>query len=250
MKIQIDSFTDEQLLNLVNNTITEKTEFSPNDFSGGSVILTTTHNNTIKKYKVSLYFGYKGKHPINRQIEISEGLYFIWAKAIMVKVFSLNVQAVGMDINELNSLMQDRKNDESSNSNSNSNLSNSSIDTGDTTVPTTVPTKSEEAITVANYLLTKIIDNKPNFICKNIQAWIDDVDKAIRIDKRSKAELIGCIDWIYTNPKGAFWMPNILSGKKLREKFDTMEAQMMASGGKNEQALKNLQMIEDKYNEN
>lgn len=247
--MNIDSFTDEQLLNLVNNTIAEKTEFAPKDFSGGSVILTTTHNNTIKKYKVSLYFGYKGKHSINRQIEISQDLYFIWAKAIMVKVFSLDVETVGMGLNELNSLMQDRKNDESSNSNSNSNLSNSSIENGDTTVPTTVLVKSE-AIRVANHLLANILQNKPNFLCKNLQAWIDEIDKAIRLDKRTEEELLSCINWIYTTPKGAFWIANIQSGKKLREKFDTMEAQMMASGSKNEQALKNLQMIEDNYNEN
>jgi len=82
---------------------------------------------------------------------------------------------------------------------------------------------------VALYLLGKINNNKPNFKQPNLNTWISDIDKAIRIDKRTRNELIGCIDWIYTTKEGNFWIPNILSGKKLREKFDTMEAQMMRS---------------------
>ena len=58
--------------------------------------------------------------------------------------------------------------------------------------------------------------------------WHQDIEKAIRIDKRTDQELIACIDWIYSGD-GDFWRPNILSGKKLREKFDTMEAQMISS---------------------
>ena len=105
-----DSFTDEQLLNLVNNTILEKTEFQPEDFTGGAVIVTSTHNNTIKRYRISLYFGYKGNHSINRQINISKDLYFIWAKAILTKVFSMDAINSGMDINELNKLMNNDSN--------------------------------------------------------------------------------------------------------------------------------------------
>ncbi len=78
---------------------------------------------------------------------------------------------------------------------------------------------------VSEYLLSKILTNKPNFRKPNLETWSKDIDLAIRIDKRTESELIGCINWIYTD-QGSFWIPNILSAKKLREKFDTMESQM------------------------
>jgi len=82
---------------------------------------------------------------------------------------------------------------------------------------------------IADYLLWKIKQSKPNFKQPNMQIWASDIDKAIRIDNRTKDELIGCINWMYSTKKGEFWVSNILSGKKLREKFDTMESQMMRS---------------------
>jgi len=103
---------------------------------------------------------------------------------------------------------------------------------------------------IVNYLLKKIIENKPNFSygISTLERWTDDIDKAIRIDKRTETELIGAIDWIYSTDKGSFWIPNIMSGKKLREKFDTMEAQMMQTNHKNIQSQNNLKIIEDMYN--
>lgn len=92
---------------------------------------------------------------------------------------------------------------------------------------------------VADYLLFKIKHEKPNFKQPNLQQWAADIDKAIRIDKRTKDELIGCINWIYSK-QGEFWAPNIMSGKKLREKFDTMEAQMMRS-----REYKNAKVIQE-----
>ncbi len=224
-----DSFTDEQMLNLVNNTIITKTEFTPLDFTGGSVILTTTHNNTNKKFKVSLYFGYKGKHSVNRQVTISKDLYYIWAKAILVKAYSMDAVNTGMDLNELNSLMK-------STSNSNSNISNSSnsMKSGDNPGTTPVPIAISETKIIANrvsmHLLSKIQGIKPNFVCDNISSWDKDIDRAIRLDKRTEDQLIGCIDYIYTG-KGDFWIPNIMSGKKLREKFDTIEMQKIDPKG-------------------
>jgi len=87
----------------------------------------------------------------------------------------------------------------------------------------------QEALEVARYLYKRIKQDKPNFAKPPsiIEKWAVDIDKAIRIDKRSKTELLNCIDWIYETDAGNFWIPNILSGKKLRDKFDIMEAQMM-----------------------
>lgn len=99
------SFTDEQLLNLVNNTIKQKTEFNNNDFTGGSVQITSTNEHQLIKYKVSLFFGYKNKNPISRTIDISEDLVSIWQTALLAKVKNLQVSKNGMNYSELNSLM-------------------------------------------------------------------------------------------------------------------------------------------------
>ncbi len=162
-----DSFTDEQLLNLVNNTIETKTEFTRNDFTGGAVIVTTTHNNTIKKFKVSLYFGYKGKHSINRQIEISRESYYVWSKAILIKVFSLDMANVGMDLNELNSLM---------NNMSISNTSNSS-EFGDTPVPTTVPKKDKPFSFTLSRLTS--VENLSKSYLTHLKDYIEESNKSL-----------------------------------------------------------------------
>ena len=100
-----------------------------------------------------------------------------------------------------------------------------------------------------NYLLNKIVEFQPNFTPpSNLNTWTKDIDRAIRLDNRTEDQLVGCINWIYNNPKGSFWIPNIHSGKKLREKYNTMESQMMQSNSKNEQTMKNLKIAEDIYN--
>lgn len=109
------SFTDEQLLNLVNNTIKNKTEFEINEFTGGSVQITSTNNNQITKYRVSLFFGYKQKNPISRTIDINEGLVSIWLNAIHLKVKSIQAKDNGMDYSELNALMNNIPNKVDSN---------------------------------------------------------------------------------------------------------------------------------------
>lgn len=80
---------------------------------------------------------------------------------------------------------------------------------------------------IAKYLFNKILSNNPSFK-GNSKVWEKDIEKCIRIDERKKEELINCINWIYS-PKGSFWIPNIMSGKKLREKFDTMNMQVINS---------------------
>ena len=99
------SFTDEQLLNLVNNTIKTKTEFEINDFTGGSIQITSTNNHQLIKYKVSLFFGYSNRNAISKTFSIKEDFVTIWQKAILLKVKSLQVANNGMDYSELNALM-------------------------------------------------------------------------------------------------------------------------------------------------
>ena len=56
----------------------------------------------------------------------------------------------------------------------------------------------------------------------NLQRWTDDIRKMIEIDKRTEDQVSRMIDW---SQKNSFWSANILSARKLREKYDTMAAQ-------------------------
>jgi len=100
------------------------------------------------------------------------------------------------------------------------------------------------AIRISAYLHAKILGFKPNFK-QSTRSWEMDIERAIRLDGRTEQQLVGCIDWIYSTDKGSFWIPNVMSGFKLRQKFDMMEAQIMNSNNKNEQLEKNLKMMEE-----
>lgn len=62
---------------LINNT-----EFTSEQFTGASVIQTITHDRTVVKYKVSLYFGYVDKKPISRVLEIDKELFLLIPSAL------------------------------------------------------------------------------------------------------------------------------------------------------------------------
>lgn len=53
--------------------------------------------------------------------------------------------------------------------------------------------------------------------------WAGDIDRLIRIDGHTPEEIEPVIRWCQADP---FWQANVRSGKKLRDKFDTLEAQM------------------------
>lgn len=100
------SFSDEQLLNLVNNTIKTKSDFKLEDFTGGGVQITSTHNHKIIKYKIYLTFGYDNKRNSRSYSEdISDDISFIWQKAIALKVKSMQALNVGSSLSDLNKLM-------------------------------------------------------------------------------------------------------------------------------------------------
>lgn len=77
---------------------------------------------------------------------------------------------------------------------------------------------------IATYLFNKILSNNPSFK-GNCKVWEKDIEKCLRIDERRKEDLVNCIDWIYS-AKGSFWIPNIMSGRKLRDKYDQLFMQM------------------------
>ncbi len=92
--------------------------------------------------------------------------------------------------------------------------------------------QSPEAIEVATYLLDAIRSHTPDFTPvggdddATRAKWARDIDKAIRVDGRTPERLRKAIDWIHRTPgKGEFWRPNVMSGKKLRDQYETMRAQ-------------------------
>jgi len=85
----------------------------------------------------------------------------------------------------------------------------------------------KEAIEISEYLATKLLSSIDNYKAPTnptISAWAKDIDRAIRLDNRTKQQLIEKINWIH-NGGGSFWIGNIKSGKKLRDQFDTLTAQ-------------------------
>ncbi len=74
-------------------------------------------------------------------------------------------------------------------------------------------------------LLKKIIERQPNFKRPDMSKWQEEVRQAILADGRTERELLGCIEWVFSNNDG-FWRKIIINTRKLREKFDSMEAQM------------------------
>lgn len=100
------SFSDEQLLNLVNNTIIKKSKNNIDDFTGGGVQITSTYNHKIIKHKIYLTFGYDEKrNSISYSEDIEEDISMIWHQAIMLKVKSMQTMSTGSSLSELNDLM-------------------------------------------------------------------------------------------------------------------------------------------------
>lgn len=82
-------------------------------------------------------------------------------------------------------------------------------------------------------LAERMRQNKPD--CKlpgNFQDWCRHVDLMIRIDGRTPKQIQ---DVIVFCQKDAFWQSNILSTKKLREKFDQLSMKMRSPAAKKPQ---------------
>lgn len=164
----IDSFTDEQLLNLVNNTIKTKSEFDTKDFTGGGVQITSTYNHKIIKYKIYLTFGYDEKRNSKSYSEdIEEDISFIWQKAIMLKVKSMQTLNTGSTLSDLNKLMNtDSKIEIVDNKDRDRDKECNDI------VPTSLRTQKEKKKSLAIQISDKILEAK-GFINENaLDEWL------------------------------------------------------------------------------
>ena len=73
---------------------------------------------------------------------------------------------------------------------------------------------------LSQYLFSKMVQNNPEAKKPNYQLWADDIRKMVELDGRTPQQVQGMIDWSQSDE---FWKTNILSAKKLREKYDQMK---------------------------
>lgn len=76
---------------------------------------------------------------------------------------------------------------------------------------------------LAKYLFELIRKNNPTHKEPNLQFWAKHIDYMIRIDKRKVEDIEAMIRWCQQDD---FWYKNILSTKKLRERYDQLYPQM------------------------
>jgi len=93
-----------------------------------------------------------------------------------------------------------------------------------------------ESLAIAHRVATNLLDaikqydstHRYHSNLPSLSSWIKDIDRAVRLDKRTEGQLNYVIDYIFkaNGRNSAFWAGNIESGKKLREKFDTIKNQI------------------------
>lgn len=96
------------------------------------------------------------------------------------------------------------------------------------------PTSSPDALRLSDLLGYLILENNPgNTALSNgkreatVTRWAADIDKLIRLDGKTPVEIERVIHWCQAD---SFWMTNILSGAKLREKWDQLTVKMQGNG--------------------
>ena len=93
---------------------------------------------------------------------------------------------------------------------------------------------------LSKVLADKILKNNPKHkdlsngkFNATVMRWSKDIEKMLRIDKRTEKDVLNAINFSQSDN---FWQCNILSGKKLREKYDALYLKM----NKNTKAWENI----------
>ncbi|HXJ88888.1 MAG TPA: DUF1376 domain-containing protein [Candidatus Binatia bacterium] len=89
---------------------------------------------------------------------------------------------------------------------------------------------SDEGKKLAALLRTEILRNKPDFrVPPNLESsWGLIADRMVRIDQRDPEVIASIIRW---SQRDEFWRANVLSMKKLREKFDQLQIKSEITSG-------------------
>ncbi len=94
--------------------------------------------------------------------------------------------------------------------------------------------ESSEEFQLAKLLFDEIRMRKPDFKEQNLQAWARHIDLMMHKDNRKPDRIAQVIRWVQAdsgNGSWQGWQNNILSAKKLREKFDKLELSMEKNNG-------------------
>lgn len=83
-------------------------------------------------------------------------------------------------------------------------------------------TPTEQPYRIAEHLYKRILEHQPDLRKPDLQKWADEVRLAHERDGRDYGKLNKLVDWAQDND---FWQANILSAKKLREKYDILTGQ-------------------------
>lgn len=116
--MNISEKEENKYINLIDNMIHEKTEFDVEDFTGGSIQISSTYKNKMTNYKISLFFGYRNKVAVTRTFDIQENSLSIWLDALYIKTKSILNSDVDINMNEIELMMENNKalsNEEESN---------------------------------------------------------------------------------------------------------------------------------------
>lgn len=76
---------------------------------------------------------------------------------------------------------------------------------------------------LADFFVSEIRKNKPDFKEPNLQGWAEDFRKILDLDKRDKSEVSRLIRWVQQDD---FEMVNVLSPSKLRTRYDNLAMKM------------------------
>lgn len=99
-----------------------------------------------------------------------------------------------------------------------------------------------EALRLSN-LLADLIEENGALRPKVTEAWWQSVDRMMRIDKRTPEQIERAMRWSQAHE---FWRSNILSPRKLREKYETLRLQAQTSNRANGSGLSTIERM---YNE-
>jgi hypothetical protein len=82
-------------------------------------------------------------------------------------------------------------------------------------------------------------------LTKVFTRWADSIRLLVEKDKREVSTVEKIIKWCQS--PGNFWIPNILSGKTLRDKFATLYSQYMRDAGKYKNVIKHKKIKDKKF---
>lgn len=83
---------------------------------------------------------------------------------------------------------------------------------------------------LSKHLYNKMLENNPDAKAPNFQVWADHIRLMIERDNRKPEQIRNMIDWCQNN---SFWKSNILSTKKLRDRYDQLKVKALQEYGQN-----------------